>query len=150
MAINFPFGIPDNQLSKLQRILNTAARIVFLSPRINHITPTLQNLHWLPVKQRIIFKILILTYRAVNGSGPRYTMELCEPHSSQRSLRSNRQRLLKPPKTKLKTYGDRAFASSAPSLWNNLPLNIREIENFETFKTNIKTYLFRQAYGDIS
>lgn len=144
------FGVPDNQLNKLQRILNTAARIVSLSPRINHITPILHNLHWLPVKQRIIFKILIITFRAVHGSAPRYIMELCEPYSSQRSLRSNRQRLLKTTKTKLKTFGDRAFAASAPFLWNSLPTNFRHLENLETFKSNIKTYLFRQAYGDFS
>jgi hypothetical protein len=140
------FGVPDTYLSKLQRILNTAARIVCLTSRMDHITPVLKDLHWLPIKQRIIFKILIITYRALNGSAPHYITEICEPYSTTRSLRSNEQRLLKTPKTKLKTFGDRAFAASAPFIWNSLPTNIRYIDNIDTFKTNIKTFLFKQAY----
>ena len=58
------YGLPDCSLSRLQRILNTAARILCKIPKFDHITKTLLDLHWLPIQQRILFKILILTYQA--------------------------------------------------------------------------------------
>ena len=55
--------------------------------------------------------------------------------------------LLAPPSTKtMKTLGDRAFTAAAPSLWNKLPSEIRDEDNFERFKSKLKTFLFRVAY----
>ena len=64
------FNLPQNLISKLQKLQNAAARIVTLSTRCTHISPVLQLLHWLPVKDRIIFKILLLTFHCVHGSAP--------------------------------------------------------------------------------
>ena len=64
------YGLPDCNLSRLQRILNTAARIFCKIPKFDHITKTLMDLYWLPIQQRIRFKILILTYQAYHKTAP--------------------------------------------------------------------------------
>jgi len=116
------------------------------SPRHCHITPILKQLHWLPVRQRITFKILIITYRAFYGLAPPYICELIVHLSSSRSLRSNDKSLLVIPKTKLKSYGDRAFNFAAAKEWNSLPLSIRNSNSLAIFKTSLKTFLFNQHF----
>ena len=66
------FGLPNVLLQRLQRVLNCAARVVYQSNKYDHITPLLMELHWLPVQQRINFKILLITYKALNGQAPSY------------------------------------------------------------------------------
>ena len=72
------FGLPDSQLGKLQRVQSACARLVCKSPRFSHCTPLLSELHWLPIKQRIIFKTLLITYKAIHGKAPVYIQELWE------------------------------------------------------------------------
>ena len=139
------YGVPDSQIKRLQRLFNIAARIVTLS-RETHITPILKQVHWLPVKQRISYKLLLLTFKALHGIGPSYLSELLVPYLSSRSLRSSSQKLLVVPKTNCKSFGDRSFSYAAPLLWNSLPLTIRYIDDIGSFKTAIKTLLFSQAY----
>ena len=67
---NLLYGLPAYQLNKLQRVQNAAARLIFLESKYCHVRPLLYNLHWLPVKFRIDFKILLLTYKATNGLAP--------------------------------------------------------------------------------
>jgi len=66
------YGLPMSELSKLQRLQNSAARLVTIVKKTDHITPVLRNLHWLPVQSRITYKILLLTYKALNGMAPIY------------------------------------------------------------------------------
>ena len=84
------------------------------------------KLHWLPVHSRIICKLLLLVYKALNGKAPSYISSLLSHRKCSRSLRSSGQELLTVPLAKLKTYGDRAFSIAAPRQWNNLPLSIRK------------------------
>ena len=65
-------GVPDIHLNKLQRVQNTTARLVCIVPRFCHITPVSRSLHWLPVKLRINFKILVITFEAINSFAPNY------------------------------------------------------------------------------
>ena len=65
-------GLPDCQIQKLQRVQNAAARIITGIKKCDHITPVLKEIHWLPVQQRIEFKILLLTYKALNNMAPSY------------------------------------------------------------------------------
>ena len=140
-------GLPDYQISRLQRLQNTAARIVTLTKKHDHVTPVLENLHWLPVSHRITYKILLLTYKALNGLAPQYIKDLLIPYSAARNLRSTNQNLLTVPKSRLSTYGDRAFSVIAPALWNPLPSNIKSSETVFRFKSSLKTYLFKDAYS---
>ena len=69
---NLLYGLPAYQLNKLQRVQNAAARLIFQETKYCHVRPLLYNLHWLPVEFRIDFKILLLTYKAINGLAPFY------------------------------------------------------------------------------
>ena len=118
------YGLPDCSLSRLQRILNTAARILCKIHKFDHITKTLLDLHWLPIQQRILFKILILTYQAYHKTAPQYLCDLIMPYSNAHNLRSDNMSLIAPchPRTKLKSYRVRLFQHAAPTEWNKLPL----------------------------
>ena len=106
------------------------------------------SLHWLPVKLRIDFKILLLTFKAIYGHAPGYLTDLIAIKEQLRyHLRSASGSILKYPSLKLKkTLGDRAFSSAAPNLWNSLPLHIRLVDNFKRFRSCLKTHLFRLAF----
>ena len=135
-------GLPDKTLLRLKLVQNTAARIVSLCGKQHHITPILKQLHWLPVALRIEFKILLLTYKILNGTAPVYLCELLQPYVPCRSLRSTSQSLLVIPKSRTVSYGDRAFSIVAPRMWNNLPEHIRNSSTVSGFKTALKTYMF--------
>ena len=103
-------------------------------------------LHWLPIKARIDFKILLITYKAVHGLAPLYIIDLLPPKPFVRSLRSSDKSLLEVPATNLKTKGDRAFAVVAPTLWNALPLALKNSVSVDSFKRLLKTHLFRMHF----
>ena len=139
------YGLPNSDLLKLQRIQNAAARLVTNSHRFCHITPVLRDLHWLPVKLRIQYKILLITFKALHNLAPAYVKELITVKPSTKySLRSNNSLLLSVPVARTyKTLGDRAFSYSSPHLWNSLPQSIRNISSLQSFKSHLKTYLFK-------
>ena len=141
------YGLPAYQLAKLQVLQNTAVRVVSLTRKYDHITPVLESLHWLPVKFRIVFKVLLLVYKALIGMAPPYLKDMLCYRSYSRSLRSASQKLLVVHRTNMKTYGDRAFSIAGPKLWNQLPLSIRYLSSVDSFKKSLKTYLFRLAYS---
>ena len=108
----------------------------------DHITPVLRELHWLPISKRIEFKILLVTYKCLNGLAPSFLSDLLNPYQPKRNLRSTQHQLLHIPPTRLKTYGDRAFSVIGPTLWNKLPLKIRASPTAASFKKSLKTHLF--------
>ena len=128
-------GISDYNINRLQRIQNSAARIV-----TNMIIslPILQKLHCLPVRQRIHFKMLLLTYKSINDMAPEYLCELVSIRKSPRKLRSSSRILLQVPMSQLKSYGDCAFSVAAPTLWNKLPADIRNASSLGNFKSILK------------
>lgn len=141
------FGITDAAIHKLQLLQNAAARLVSKTGRYEHITPIMKDLHWLPVKQRIEFKVLILTYKALNGLAPPYVCELIHPYHPTRALRSADTNLLSVPRVKLKTFGHRSFHHASPTLWNQLPVELRKSSTLLIFKKRLKTHLFNIAYS---
>ena len=141
------YGLPSNQLAKIQRVLNASARLVCNAPRFCHITPIMRDLHWLPIRARIDFKVLLLTFKALHGLAPQYLQSLLSAKTSRYNLRGSNTLLLTMPSVKSKaTLGDRAFAIAAPSLWNSLPRELRSITCLTSFKAHLKTFLFRHAY----
>jgi len=142
------YGLPKSKIKKLQRIQNVAARILTKSPKDCDIKAVLKDLHWLPVEQRIKFKLLLMVFRALNTTAPDYLCELISLYTPARTLRSADSNLLCIPKTRLKTYGDRAFFSAGPREWNLLPISIREADCVQSFKTKLKTHLFNEYYCD--
>ena len=119
------YGLPDNSLYRLQKIQNTAARILARLPRFSHFSATLFDLHGLPIRYRITFKICILTYPAYHRTAPSYLCDLIVPYVNTQSLRSNDKCLIKPCKTRLRFYGKRCFKYAGPQEWNKLPIYIR-------------------------
>ena len=140
------YGISSTLATKLQHVLNTAARIVTRTRIGMHITPVLKSLHWLPVVQRCAFKTALLTFKVIHGLAPSYLCELISYRSTTRDLRSINNVLLDVPKS-TSCIGSRAFIFSAPKLWNSLPEDVRTCVSLSIFKTKLKTYLFREAFG---
>ena len=94
-------GLPENLIKKLQRVQNTAARLVFNLRKYDRITPALVTLHWLPVKYRIEFKTLLIVFKGL-GKAPIYIQEMITPSKSKRySIRSNEERVLKVPNSSM-------------------------------------------------
>ena len=83
------YGLPDKEISKLQRIQNSAARLITKTRKMQHITPILRKLHRLPVHKRITFKILLITYNVLNYIAPKYLTDFLVLHQPNRRLRSN-------------------------------------------------------------
>ena len=109
--------------------------VVCLAPKFDHITPVLCRLHWLPVRYRVMFKMLLLVYKALHANAPPYITRLLKAKPVGRySLRSDTEDMLVVPKTTWKTFGDRDFFKAGPSLWNKLPDAIRRASSVETFK----------------
>ena len=112
----------------------------------DHVTPLLKELHWLPIPFRIQFKLATLAFRHFDNSLPLYLSQQLTTYQSSRNLRSSSEKLLKIPRTNLKSAGDRSFQSAIPNIWNSLPAELRNSPSLSSFKTNLKTYLFRQSW----
>ena len=139
-------GISDMLTCRLQRVQNTAARLITCTRKKEHITPVLHSLHWLPVRYRPQYKILVNTYKAMNGTAPKYLQELVTPYQPLRTLRSETESLVCVPKTRTATYGNRCFGKVAASLWNGFPSTIRKADTLAIFKKRVKTHLFKTAF----
>ena len=136
-------GLPQYLIKRLQGVQNAAARSILRTPRSEHISPLLQNLHWLPVNRRTLHKVAALCHSSLSGSGPQYLSDLTHVYTPARSLRSSSDtRILSTPNVKLKSYGQRSFAYHGPSTWNSLPLALRYQQESDCFKRALKTHLF--------
>ena len=139
-------GLTKKELGQLQFIQNAAARVLTRTRKVEHITPVLKSLHWLPVSFRVDFKVLLLVYKSLNGLGPSYIADLLPRYEPARSLRSAGSGLLVVPKIKSK-HGKAAFGHYAPTLWNKLPIDLRFSPTLAAFKSRLKTQLFIAAFG---
>ena len=128
--------------------MNAAARLVTHNPRDESVKAAMKNLHWLPVHSRIEFKILSMTYKALNGQAPSYTRDLIEPYTAQWTLRSIDKNQLKLPKCNIK-YGERSFSHASPVLWNSLPLFIKRTESFQSFKNCLRHIYFEKHFSKL-
>ena len=141
------YGISDHLLTKLQRVQNAAARLITKTRKHDHITAVLINLHWLPIKQRIEYKLLLLTFRSLHGLAASYLSDLLIRYEPTRPLRSADAHLLEVPRYRLRTQGEKEFSSAAPWLWNNLPLALRATDSPSSFKKQLKTLLFKITFS---
>ena len=142
-------GITDQLLSQLQSVLRASARLVLQRRKFDPISNDIrEKLHWLPIQQRIIYKLCFLVFRCLRGDAPTYRCEMLSGVHHLRPLRSAAHGNLHIPRTRTRTFGPRSFSVSRPSSWDKLPDNLKNIElTLQVFKSQLKTHLFHQAYG---
>ena len=110
------FGINGRLLNKLQMTQNSAARLIMRQRRRDHITPVLIELHWLPIRFRVMYKLLVLTFLAIHNLAPAYITDLISTYEPGRQLRSASRALLAVPHHNLERFGRRGFSVNAPRL----------------------------------
>ena len=138
-------GLPKCLLDKLQKVQNSAARLVCRSSRRDHITPLLRSLHWLPIQSRIDYKLASICFSYVSGSAPQYLSEVLHVYTPSRQLRSSADsRLLRIPTVRTKGFGQRSFSFQGPTIWNKQPFSTRHSPSATSFRTSTKTNLFKQ------
>jgi hypothetical protein len=138
-------GLPNVNVSRLQRIQNMAAKVVLRKRKRDSATKCLKQLHWLPVHLRINYKILVTVFKSLNNQAPQYLKDMLERPKMNSTTRSmNNPNLLAIPKTKCKIFADRSFSVAGPKLWNQLPVELRTTTSLDAFKNNLKTFLFFQ------
>ncbi len=140
-------GAPKYQINKLQLVQNAAARVVTKTRKYDHISDKLRELKWLPVSHRIMYKLNMLTWKALYGQSPKYISDMIVERNLGNDLRSGNSKVLVIPWTNLKTMGDKAFSTIAPKTWNKLPKTLRMNENLQSFKTGLKAFYFELAYA---
>ena len=139
---------PASSIQKLQRVQNTAARVVLQVPRRSSAPPLLEQLHWLPVRQRIDYKLAVLTYKTRSTFTPSYLSR----HYYQSSGTCSPSPLIhctatvQAPFTRTH-FADRAFRCAAPTVWNSLATDITNSCSLTVFKSKLKTYIFRQTFN---
>ena len=138
-------GISQANLNKIQRIQNTLARVVTNTSKFEHITPILKKLHWLPIKQRIDYELCLLTYKTLQIQQPTYLYNSLSFPSHALSTRSSDSSVLSIPYVRT-SLGKRAFSVVAPRLWNSLPPDTRNSLSLSTFRSKLKTHLFKLAF----
>ena len=135
------YGLPKELTNRLQSVLNTAARLVTLTRKYDNITPVLKA-----VRSRAKYKVLLQVFKSLNGMAPQYLSDKLSLKENI-GLRSDNKNMLKVPKSRLKSYGDRAFSVAGPSIWNTLLDNLRLCSSLDSFKRLLKTHLFTETYG---
>ena len=137
----------EDNFYKLQLIQNHAARIVKKAPKRSSATDLLINLHWLPIKQRVTYKIALTVFKCLHVDNfQSYLKELVTLYEPSRSLRSGSQFKLDKPFKKLETFGKKSFHHAAPEVWNALPLELRSCTSLSIFKKKLKTHFFKIAF----
>ena len=136
------FNLSKANINKLQKVQNAAARLVARKRKRHSISSTIKDLHWLRIESRIIFKILLLVYKGIQGTSSKNIQLDFKPHN----CRPEDFLMLKTKFFKT-SYGRRTFAYNAPRLWNALPLHIRTEESLDVFKKAVKTLLFQDTEG---
>ena len=134
--------IDKSNIEKLQKVQNSAARLIVRKRKRESISATIKELHWLRVESRIIFKILLLVYKSINGTSSKNIELEFKSHN----CREEDFLMLKTHFYKTK-YGKRTYKYNAPRLWNALPLHIRTVDNIDTFKKMVKTILIQDTEG---
>ena len=138
-------GIPKTTLNKIQNVQNIAARLITRISHRSHITPVLKDLHWLPIQYRSLFKIFVITYKALQGQSPLYIRNLLQVYKPTRNDHRTMTALVVP-KSCIVMFSDRSFSTAAPRLWNTLTEGIRDSGSLAIFNKSLKTHFFIHIY----
>ena len=138
-------NITKKDLKRLQRLQNKCVRLIYQLTRSSHITPWLDKLHWLPVSERIIFKTLCYVFKSLHNLSPEYISNCIRIRSrpSAMTTRSSSTIMLEVPPSR-KLAGDRSFSVASAQHWNKLPNSVKVAKDIDSFKSQLKTYLYPQ------
>ena len=137
--------IPAYQINKLQRVQNHAARVVLNASYEQPSADLLKELHWLPVKARVMFKVLVMVFRVISNTAPVYLREMFVPTQQRHRLRSQSDTNFNIPRRRTK-LADRSMAVVGPKWWNNLPSYLKDIQSEASFRSKLKTHLYSQFH----
>jgi hypothetical protein len=143
------FNLPAYTIKQLQTVQNACAKVITGAKKFDSASDQLVSLHWLPVQQRISFKLLIIGHKVAHDSAPvpSYLRDDIFVKENIRFTRSSLKTVLDSKrKPKLATVGYRSYHHGIPDLWNKLPDNLTSITQLSAFKANLKTHLFREAF----
>ena len=141
------YGVTENNIGRLQRIQNALARVVCDAPYRSSATILRRSLHWLSIKQRIVYKVVMMTFKVWLHQQPLNISELVVDYRPSQTLQWSGMNLLAEPRTKT-LIASRAFSSVAPHVWISLPPLAHSPTSIETFRSRVKTFLFEVAYKD--
>ena len=134
--------LPHASIMRLQRVQNSLARVVCNSiKRQSHSIDLLKTLHWLPICERIKYKIAVLTFKVLLHGQPSYLADLISLYRPLRTLRSSDSLLLAVHDIRT-AMGRRSFSYAAPTIWNALPLHLRSCSTIYSFGSKFKTHYF--------
>ena len=141
--------LPDVAINKMQRVQNASARLICKLKFRESVTKAMKLLHWLPIRQRIDYKILCLVHRCMINEAPAYLKDLFKVMPTRRGgLRSESDgKRLEVPFTKAKTFAAHSISVYGPTKWNSLPKELQDCTEHQQFKSGVKTFLFKEAYG---
>ena len=136
-------GISVKNISRLQRSQSTLARVVTCQRGRISIFKTLQELHWLPIKWCIDYKVATLMYKLLESGEPTYMRSRITSRISRRALRSSADNRQLEPCSSHAKIGSRAFRCAAPAIWNCLPYDIRAVPSVSIFRRRSQNALFQ-------
>ena len=142
-------GASIERINKLQRLQNNAAEMTMMRKKSDSSHEILKELHWLPIRERIIYKVGMLCYKCLYDGAPLYLKKSITLYNPVRPLRSSSENLLIKPKKNLKRYGERSFDYFGPAVWNDLPKEIRHSDSLSIFKKHLKYFLFTKTYETV-
>ena len=137
--------IPAYQINKLQRVQNQAARLIMNASYDHPSAELLKALHWLPVKARVMFKVLVIVFRVIKGTAPVYLREMFTSSRQRYRLRSQSDINFNIPRRRTK-LADRSLAVTGPKWWNDLPSDLKDIQSEFSFRSKLKTHLYSQFH----
>ncbi|XP_072018281.1 uncharacterized protein [Amphiura filiformis] len=139
------YGAKSKDLDRLQSLLNKAAKLIFCADRRDSPSPLLDTLHWLPIRERIKFKICMYVFKCLQGNAPVYLTNFLthklKPATGPMTRSSSDTTLLTAHVGKNR-IGDKSFYVSAPTLWNSFPRTIREACTLPSFKKVLKSHFY--------
>ena len=139
---------PKTIIKPYQTVQNFAVRMAYKKSRRDDVYMYLQQLHWLPVKYRTVFKLLTVAYNAVHGRAPHYLTEKLKRKEYHRTTRQSSSIgiTLDVPLNKKKSFADRGFSYAVAKYWNDIPDNIKTAKDIKNFKSLLKTHFFKKAF----
>ena len=137
------YAVNNSHIAKLQRVQNCLARVVTRSSYYMSSKPLLNQLHWLPVRSRICFKLALIVFKSFILGYPSYLSTFLMSKIDKFSLRSSSSNAIKPGLRSRTNYGEKSFSRSGPKIWNNLPLHVRSATSIMAFRKSLKTFYFK-------